>query len=58
MREPAKVKVQYNRQVSPEASALSRQLATKLRISANQLAERAIYALAAAIDRQRDQQST
>lgn len=48
----AKPRVGQSRLVSPEADALSRELQTKLGISANALAEKAIYALAELIGRQ------
>jgi hypothetical protein len=55
MRRPAKIKVRSYREISPEADALSRKLQSKLNISANELAERAIYALADAHKRQAEQ---
>jgi hypothetical protein len=53
----AKPKVQQCRNVSPQADALARELQVQLGISANELAERAIYALAAAHKRQRGEES-
>jgi hypothetical protein len=49
----AKPRVNQCRSVSPEADALSRELQAELSVSANELAERAIYALAAACGRNR-----
>jgi hypothetical protein len=51
----AKPKVSQCRTVSVEADALSRRLQEELGCSANQLAERAIFALAEAQDRRREQ---
>jgi hypothetical protein len=51
----AKPKVNQYRTVSVEADLLSRQLQEKIGCSANQLAERAIYALAEEQERRREQ---
>jgi hypothetical protein len=48
MRARAKPKVRSYRDISPEIDALSRQLQAEIGCSANELAERAIRALAAA----------
>jgi hypothetical protein len=48
----AKPRVRSYRDLSPEVDALSRELQAKFRCSANELAERAIYALAAASDQE------
>jgi hypothetical protein len=53
MRARAKIKVRSYRDISPEADALSRELQAQLNISANELAEKAIYALAEAHKRRR-----
>jgi hypothetical protein len=53
MRVPAKPRVKDYREISPEADALRRQLLVELKVSANQLAEMAIQALAAAHKRGR-----
>jgi hypothetical protein len=55
MRPRAKVKVRSYRDISPEADALSRQLQERLNLSANELAELAIYALADAHMHQAEQ---
>ena len=49
----AKPKVQQCRNISPEVDALSRELQAELGISANELAELAIKALADAHERRR-----
>lgn len=48
----AKPRVRSYRDLSPEADALSRELQAKLKCSANELAERAIHALAAASEQE------
>jgi hypothetical protein len=48
MRKQAEPKVRDYREISVETDALRRQLQAKLKCSANELAERAIHALAAA----------
>jgi hypothetical protein len=54
----AKPRVNQCRAVSLEADALSRKLQADLNVSANELAERAIYALAAAYKRSRAEEHT
>lgn len=54
MRARAKIKVRSYRDISPEADALGRELQAQLNISANELAEKAIYALAEAHSRTKD----
>jgi hypothetical protein len=54
----AKPRVNQCRAVSIEADALSRQLQAQLNVSANELAERAIYALAEVVRTQTDQPVT
>jgi hypothetical protein len=48
-------KVCQSRLISPEAASLSRRLQDELGVSANRLAELAIYALAEAQERRREQ---
>jgi hypothetical protein len=55
MRQRPKTTVRSYRNISPEADALSRELQVRLNVSANELAELAIYALADAHKRQAKQ---
>jgi hypothetical protein len=52
MRKQAEPKVRDYREISVEADALRRHLQAKLKCSANELAERAIHALAAASEKE------
>ena len=58
MRARAKPKVRSYRDISPEIDALSRQLQVEIGCSANELAERAIRALATAREQREQEPAT